>query len=69
MPPYGQHLATIEPGTYLGPVEDWNQSDQFATICVRNWWINVWSAAGTYFAFPVPSIEVEGWHANGWSSS
>ena len=52
----GQYIATIEPATYLGPIESIARSDDFLTIRVEDWWINVWSAdfGGTKFAFKVP---------------
>ena len=48
----GQYIATIEPATYLGPIESIARSDDFLTILVEGRWINVWSA-DSKFAFKV----------------
>ena len=68
-PSIGGHFITdIERGTSLGPVEDWEESDDFITICVQGWWVNVWAAArgGVHYAFRYPNEEVESWRAAGW---
>ena len=38
----GEHIVTIAPGTYLGPIEDFAVSRRFLTILVRQYWINIW---------------------------
>ena len=63
--PYGEYLATIDPGTYLGPVEMVDESSHYTAILVRGFWINVWGR-GTYFAKVVPDSEVQGWYQQGW---
>ncbi len=69
-PPTGKRIVTIEPGTYLGPVEDYMHNEQFATICVRGYWINVWRVGrmglGIDFARLVPESEVDRWRSEGW---
>ena len=54
-------LATIEPGTYLGPIEDVEHTSGFVTILVKGYWINVCAASkgGVKFASIVPAKEVE----------
>ena len=69
-PPDGEYITTIAPGTYLGPVEDWQFSERFATICVRGYWINVWTrranGEGVHFATVEPDVEVQRWRKQGW---
>ena len=67
----GAHLATLPPGTYIGPVEEFCVSIRFVTVLVRGYWINVWLRRparhrGTYLALRVPDAEVASWHALGW---
>ena len=64
-PPHGQYIATIDPRTYLGPVEDYRESPFYKTICVRGQWINVWGS-GVHFAFLVPDWERQEWTRRGW---
>ena len=65
-PPFdGRYITTISPGTTLGPVENYLQTAQFTTICVRGYWINVWRE-GVHFAHRVPSREVRYWKSRGW---
>ena len=58
-PPNGNRVVEYEPGTMLGPVEEYTYSNQFATIRVGDVWINVWRAKydggnwGTNYAFCV----------------
>ena len=63
--PHGEYLATIDPGTYLGPVEMVDESSRYTAILVRGFWINVWGR-GTCFAQVVPDSEVQGWYQQGW---
>ena len=70
-PPLGHLLATLEPGTYFGPVEAVNQTDLFITVLVRGFWMNVAKRhrSGTYltwFAFKVSDAEIEVWERKGW---
>ena len=73
-PSLGGHLiCTIQPGTFLGPVEDKEATDEFVTICVQGWWINVWGSKwgqnGTWFAHRVPDVEILLWEHDGWRHS
>ena len=68
-PPYGNLICVMEPETYLGPVERVCHSDEFTTIQVRGYWINVWSArdsGGVLFAYQVPRIVQDSWYEQGW---
>ena len=77
-PPYdGRKLATLAPNTVVGPVENHLSTDDFVTICVRGWWINIWAAKdmrrpqitypyGCKFARRVPDWEVRHWRSRGW---
>ena len=67
----GDHLATLAPGTYLGPIEDFCVSVRFLTILVRRYWVNVWICTPVgqrvaCLAYRVPSAEVDGWREHGW---
>ena len=65
--PRGQKLATLEPGTYIGPVQDVVYSARFLTVLVNGWWINVYQCEEEVaFAYPVPRTEVAHWHRCGW---
>ena len=68
----GAYLATLAPGTYLGPIEDLCVSARFVTILVREFWINVWLCSpvgqrGACLALRIPSAEVAMWKAQGWT--
>ena len=58
-------MNSIEPGTFLGPVETFVHSSEFATIFVRGYWINVWRQ-GTIYADKASSEVIADWRANGW---
>ena len=67
-PPRGQYICTIDPCTYLGPVEEVVETEKFTTILVRGFWVNVqihrpreWD-----FALKVPRFVVRGWEDSGW---
>ena len=67
----GTHLATLQPGTYIGPIEEFCVSVRFVTVLVRRYWINVWmrrstTSRGTYLALPVRRSEVRNWQTHGW---
>ena len=67
----GDYLATLSPGTYIGPIEEFCVSVRFVTVMVRRYWINVWmrrtpGSRGTHLALPVPPTEVQAWRAQGW---
>ena len=64
-PKDGRLITTIEPATYLGPVENFIHSQTFATICVRGYWINVW-CQGVAYADCEDAAEVLRWKARGW---
>ena len=69
--PDGEYIATIEPGTYLGPVETFLDDDKYIAIRVNGWWINVQRNypsinSATMFAFPVPQNTVNEWRRLGW---
>ena len=71
--PDGREITSIEPGTYLGPVESWLHMERCATICVRGWWIHVWarrhsgeSYQGTTCATKVPEDMANRWRRVGW---
>ena len=66
----GRYICTIEPSTYLGPVERVLVSNVFVTILVRGYWINVWKARvggfGNSFAYLVDEDLLFSWHLRGW---
>ena len=66
----GWYITTIEPHTYLGPVVDFAETEEFSTIKVDGYWINVWAKRrhgnGVDFAFLVDPGEVRQWHMQGW---
>ena len=64
----GHFITTIAPGTSLGPVENFRQTSEFSTICVKGWWINVWASAGgrVYYAARYPREDVTAWFQCGW---
>ena len=55
----GQYIATIEPGTYLGPVETVIWTGEYQSILVRDCWINV-NKGGSVFAKRVLPTSVPG---------
>ena len=61
----GGYLCTLDPGTYIGPVEKIVYCEPYWTIRVRDYWINV-SRNYTRFANKVESSEVECWKRYGW---
>ena len=61
----GVYITTISPGTYLGPVENYDVTAEYATILVRGYWINV-RYCGVKFADKVPDATVQGWYRMGW---
>ena len=62
-PPMGSCCKTFAPGSVIGPVEEYDYTSKFASICVGNRWINVWRARsrgaswGTNFAYLCTSRE------------
>ena len=64
----GRLLNTIEPGTYLGPVEEVSVTADFTTILVRGVWVNVWARTrgGVQYARQVDPMTVEYWVGLGW---
>ena len=67
----GRYIATIAPGTYLGPVAAVSQTETFTTINVANWWINIRHGArghhaGIHYAREVPDVAVRPWVCDGW---
>ena len=61
-------FTNLEPGTFIGPVEQFVYTDRFATVLVRGFWINVWTSVrgGVHYARRVPDREVARWRRNGW---
>ena len=70
--PAGSYQGTIAPDTYIGPVTAVHVGRTYVTICVQDWWINVWkmtrsgTRAGVFFAMQVPEDEVHRWTESGW---
>ena len=67
----GVHLATLSPGTCIGPIEEFTISIRFVTVLVRSYWMNVWmcrssASRGTHLAIPVPPAELLRWRLQGW---
>ena len=62
------YILTIDPGTYLGPVEEVEHTHRFVTIRVKGYWINVWTSerGGNHFAKAVNKDTVEQWIRRGW---
>ena len=60
----GGYICTLDPGTYIGPVEKIVYCEPYWTIRVRDYWINV-SRNYTRFANKVESSEVECWKGTG----
>ena len=71
----GKFITRISKETFLGPVERYEHSREFATIEVDGWWINVWkkdkryrqnatgisfAATGIPFARKVAGAEISG---------
>ncbi len=40
--PAGSYQGTIAPDTYIGPVTAVHVGRTYVTICVQDWWTNVW---------------------------
>ena len=64
-------ICAIQPGTSLGPVENWVSTPRYVTLLVRGYWINVWCSSSprgnaVFFARPVPLQKVEAWKLRGW---
>ena len=66
--PDGLELRTIDCNTCLGPVEKVLHTWEFCTIYVREYWINIWAAAGggVDYARLVDDRELAEWYAAGW---
>ena len=70
--PAGSYQGTIAPDTYIGPVTAVHVGRTYVTICVQDWWINVWkmtrsrTRSGVCFAMQVPEDEVQRWTESGW---
>ena len=67
----GQRLATLAPGTYIGPIEEFCVSARFVTVLVRSYWINVWLRTphrhrGSCLVTHVLASEVNRWRDSGW---
>ena len=68
----GAHLATLDPGTYIGPVEEFCVSVRFVTVLIRSYWINVWVRTphrrrGVSLVTHVLASDVTDWYAHGWT--
>ena len=61
----GNYICTIDPGTFLGPVEWIMETHGYSTILVRGYWINI-SHRRTVFAKLVREEDVMIWEDNGW---
>ena len=61
----GEYITTIDPSTYLGPVEFFCQTHGYYTILVRGYWINV-SKGNKVFAKKVNPWNVANWTVRGW---
>ena len=63
----GDYITTIEPGTYLGPVEDIASNPFYVAIKVKEYWINVIDKKkNTAFATKVPMYCIREWERHGW---
>ena len=72
----GKFITRISKETFLGPVERYEHSREFATIEVRGWWINVWkkgnerhpqhATSGISFARKVDQEVISSWENLGW---
>ena len=65
-PDAGSYITSLEPGTYLGPVDNFSHCDAYASICVGGYWVNVW-CRGVDFTYGVEEAEVLRWKARGWT--
>ena len=76
----GSLITTMAPGTYFGPVESVVQTEMFASVLVRGYWINIWRRGapprepwgwgfedeGVCFALEIPSETIASWRNRGW---
>ena len=67
-----RRLATLAPGTYIGPIEEFCVSVRFVTVLVRSYWINVWLRTpnrhrGSCLVTHVLASEVSRWRDHGWT--
>ncbi len=71
-PKTGRYITTLEPGTTLGPVDEYADMQWYVAVRVKGYWINVWAKRGMAehrgvdFARKVPEEEVARWEAQGW---
>ena len=59
------------PGTYIGPVDKVEHTEEYVSIRVRNHWVNIWRSKeqevfGMEIARLVPRAEVKQWRSRGW---
>ena len=44
-PPSGISIQTIDPAATLGPVQRVVHSQDFTSVLINSWWINVWASS------------------------
>ena len=63
----GAYVGSVRPGTTLGHIAAVEHSEDFVSVKVNGWWINIWSArrGGVDFALIVPDSEMKAWEEKG----
>ena len=75
----GNYVGRVTAGAYVGPIIAVEHSEQFVTVLVDGWWINIWSANphpirgnsrrstyGVDFAYVITQDEALSWERRGW---
>ena len=67
----GNYICTIDPNTYIGPIEDVIDNRGFITVLCRTYWINIWKAKrgndeGVSFARVISREISDSWCQRGW---
>ena len=71
-PPDGNYICTIDPSTYIGPIDAVVESEVFITIRCRTFWINIWKSKrgsvdrGISFAKVISREVSDNWCQRGW---
>ena len=64
----GQYICTLSQGTFIGPIEEVLETEQYTTICCRGYWVNIWCNRAMFCRI-VPPAELEEWRAAGWQDT
>ena len=64
----GEFIKTIKSETCFGPVEETHSTEEFESVLVKGYWINVWSKRnnGTNYALEVPFWVIMWQKGNDW---